>query len=46
MKYKVIAKAGVVVFECDYRRTSNDYIRQALQKGSAPGDAATKKEAV
>jgi len=45
MKYKVIAKAGVVVFEYDYRRICNDCIRQALQKGPGPGDVTTKKEA-
>lgn len=44
MKYKVIAKAGMVVFECDYRRTSNDYIRQVLRKGPGPGRPDTRKE--
>lgn len=44
MKYKVIAKTGVVVFECDYRRTCNSCIRQALRKRPGPERRTVRKE--
>ena len=36
-KYVVITESGLSVFESDSKRTCNAYLRQALQKGSAPG---------
>jgi len=44
MKYKVTAKAGMIVFECGYRYTNGNYIRRP-QKDSGLGDRTERKEA-
>ncbi len=44
MKYKVIVKAGVVVFECENRRTYNSFVRRTPQKGPGPECRTVRKE--
>jgi len=45
MKYKVITKAGVAVFECDYRYLCHSRIRQALRKAPETGGRTVRKKA-